>query len=154
MRTERVLIIWDQPRKEKKLTNIGYISLLLLHRVQLERLQSVFSIQGDQRYEKLAGKSNYSIKSNYILLGSYPVSTELEMLIFWKKCSIYSTFYRCLFYLSTHICISIYLFYFLFFKPDELYFEEGDIIYISDMVSPDTSHTHMSKSFWDAVYPF
>lgn len=25
---------------------------------------------------------------------------------------------------------------YFFFQPDELYFEEGDIIYITDMVSP------------------
>lgn len=72
-----MLIVWDQPRKGKKLTNMGYISLLLLHRTQLERLQSVFSIQGDQRYEKLAAG-----KSNSRQSGSYPVSVELEVLIF------------------------------------------------------------------------
>lgn len=62
---------------------MGYISLPLLHNAQLERLQFVFNIQEDQRYKKLAaGKSNYSIKSSYRLLGSYPVSIELEVLVF------------------------------------------------------------------------
>lgn len=46
---------------------------------------------------------------------------------------MYSALLRYLFYLSTHIQIFVYFFF--FFKPDELYFEEGDIIYISDMVS-------------------
>lgn len=85
----------------------------MLHSVQLERPQSFFSSQEDDRSKKLAaGKSNYSIR----LSGSCLVPTELELLSFWKKHWIDSAFYRYLFYLIIHTQISVYpYFYFNYF---------------------------------------
>lgn len=77
MRTERV----DElgPAKKGEEVNTRYISLLLLHSVQLERPKSFRSSQEDDRSKKLAaGKSNCSIR----LSGSCLVSTELELLSF------------------------------------------------------------------------
>lgn len=95
-----------------------------------------FSCQeGIQKVSCRQVKLQYERLSDCCLL-----AREFKWLFFWKK--------KDLFYISTYIQIFVYSSFLIFFlKPDELYFEEGDIIYISDMVS--LRHPIQTEYFWD-----